>query len=83
MLYDGRFLSWSDDHTLRLWSSEGNFLAALLGHTDRVIGVQVLENNRLLSWSEDSTIRLWSSEGEPLKVLEGHGSKVSGVHLLA
>lgn len=36
LLADGRFLSWSEDCTLRLWSSEGEELRILVGHSDWV-----------------------------------------------
>ncbi|MGV2437452.1 MAG UNVERIFIED_CONTAM: hypothetical protein LVT10_23240 [Anaerolineae bacterium] len=38
VLADGRFLSWSEDKTLRLWDKDGTPLATLAGHTGRVTG---------------------------------------------
>ncbi len=43
---DGRFLSWSGDHTLRLWDREGRPQVVLNGHTDRVHGVLETRDGR-------------------------------------
>ncbi|MEO1287108.1 MAG: TIR domain-containing protein, partial [Chloroflexota bacterium] len=77
-LSDGRFLSWSDDSSLRLWSSEGDELAVLVGHEASVLGAMELFDGRLLSWSWDSTLRLWTSSGTELVVLRGHERWVNG-----
>ena len=78
VLEDGRILSYSDDDTLRLWSSNGRPLSVLEGHTGEVIGVKILKDSRILSYSSDDTLRLWSSNGKPLSVLEGHTCSVIG-----
>src|SRR6516164_2927500 len=77
-LRDGRLLSWSDDHTLRLWSADGTLLAVLEAHSASVRGALELRDGRLLSWSIDDTLRLWSAEGTPLAVLEAHSYSVRG-----
>jgi WD40 domain-containing protein len=72
-LSDGRLLSWSDDTTLRLWTSDGAPLAELKGHRGRIFGATALSDGRLLSWSDDGTLRLWANEGAALAELKGHG----------
>jgi transcriptional regulator with XRE-family HTH domain len=83
VLADNRILSWSDDHTLRLWASDGTPLTELRGHTDSVSGALMLANSRILSWSDDHTLRLWASDGTPLAELRGHTDSVSGALVLA
>ncbi|MCX7020578.1 MAG: TIR domain-containing protein, partial [Candidatus Sumerlaeota bacterium] len=79
-LADRRLLSWSWDHTLRLWDSQsGTCLATLEGHTDSVKGALALADDRLLSWSRDHTLRLWDGRsGACLATLEGHTDLVWG-----
>ena len=48
-------LSWSEDHTLRLWDGQtGLSLAVLEGHTRSIRAVHVLTAGRVLSWSSDN-----------------------------
>jgi WD40 repeat protein/Flp pilus assembly protein TadD/limonene-1,2-epoxide hydrolase len=90
---DGRFLSWTgfsdsrrkadileEDYTLRLWSSSGESLAVLRGHSGRVMGVIETRDGRFLSWSDDRTLRFWSHDGRPLAVLAGHTKCVGGAY---
>lgn len=72
-------VSRSVDTTLRVWSSAGDSLKVLVGHTGSVHGVHERRDGTLVSWSEDETMRLWNSEGDPLKVLVGHTAPVHGV----
>ncbi len=78
-----RFLSWSRDITLRLWSADGTPLTVLAGHTDVVVGALALADGRFLSWAADKTLRLWSADGTPLTVLAGHTDVVVGALALA
>ena len=75
-LKDGRILSWSEDHTLRLWNANtGECLAILKGHTESVEGALQLNNGQIISWSryDDKSLRLWDADtGQCIKVLEGH-----------
>jgi WD40 repeat protein len=65
-LPDGRLLSWSDDHTLRLWDGQtGAELATLRGHDAAVEGVQLLPDGRLLSWSDDPRCASGTDRPEP------------------
>ena len=81
-LGDGRLLSWSDDGTLRLWTSNGTELPELAGHGNAVRGGTVLSDGRLLSWSADGTLRLWGSNGEAIARLVGHRRSVTGATVL-
>jgi WD40 repeat protein len=83
VLKDGRILSWSDDHTLRLWAVDGSSLSVIKGHTDEVKGVLVLTDDCFLSWSKDKTIRLWSIDGRSLTVIQDHIDDVTGVEKLS
>ena len=78
-LKDGRLLSWSDDHTLRLWSKEGEALACMEGHTGWVIGALPLASGHILSWSNDSTLRLWSLEKAEPASSDGHSNELTDV----
>jgi WD40 repeat protein len=88
-LPDGRLLSWSDDHTLRLWDgASGACLAVLEGHTEWVNGALALADGRLLSWSEsifsEKPLRLWDGQsGACLAVLEGPAYGIKGALALA
>jgi WD40 repeat protein len=82
-LPDGRILSWSGDHTLRLWDLDGKPLAILAGHTAGVRGALALPDGRLLSWSDDTTLRLWDLAGKPLAILAGHTDEVRGALALS
>ncbi len=64
----GRFLSWSVDHTLRLWDAAGQPLAVLTGHEAGVSVALETRDGRFLSWSAeyDQTLRLWDAAGQPL-----------------
>ncbi len=81
---DGRLLSWSLDHTLRLWDGQtGAPLATLAGHTEEVVGALVLPDGRILSWSYDCTLRLWDGQsGAPFATLAGHTQGVVGALVL-
>jgi WD40 repeat protein len=84
LLPGGRILSWSSDHTLRIWDGRsGESLAVLKGHTNGVYGALALSDDRILSWSGDHTLRIWDGQsGESLAVLKGHTDGVDGVQVL-
>jgi WD40 repeat protein len=75
---DSRFLSWSWDHTLRLWDREGKPLAVLEGHKQAVIGALETKDGHFLSWSDDKILEHWDREGGSLAMLKGHKDEVSG-----
>jgi WD domain, G-beta repeat len=83
VLADGRLLSWSDDHSLRLWAADGAPLGELEGHTGSVNGALVLTDGCLLSWGHDRSLRLWAADGAPRGELRGHTSSVNGAQELA
>jgi WD40 repeat protein len=78
---DGRFLSWSDDCTLRIWGTEGQPLAVLEGHTSWVRGAAALCDGRILSWA-GRDLRIWGAEGMALAVLKGHTGDIVDVLVL-
>ena len=59
-LPDGRAISASYDHTLRLWDlASGQCLRVLEGHSDSVRHVAALPDGRAISASYDKTLRHW------------------------
>ncbi|NVZ08219.1 NACHT domain-containing protein [Allochromatium humboldtianum] len=85
ILRNGCILTWSRDHTLRLWDGQtGASLIAFSGHTQRVNGALELTDGRILSWSSDNTLRLWSGQtGETLTThLSGHSRSIKGIKIL-
>jgi len=66
-LKNRNILSWSWDNTLRIWSSDGEEIATLKGHTGLVNGALELKDGKILSWSGDKTFRIWSSDGEEVE----------------
>jgi WD40 repeat protein len=85
---DGRFiLTASQDHTAKLWDSDGKLLDTLQGHTGWVwSAVFDHKGGRILTASHDGTARLWlwdGNHGKPLLdrdgkpvVLDGHTAPV-------
>lgn len=55
-----QILSGSDDMTLRLWKTSGEFIRSLSGHFSLVTGVAFLEDGkRAVSTSMDGSLRTW------------------------
>ena len=72
---DGRYIltSASQDQTVRLWDSGGNFLTVLQGHTGWINTAVFSPDGRyVLTASLDKTARLWDLQGNLLAVLRGH-----------
>ena len=84
VLPDGRCVSGSFDHTLRVWDcNTGECLRTLEGHSDSVNCVAVLLDGRCVSGSWDKTLRVWDSNtGECLRTMEGHSDSVTSVAVL-
>ncbi|KAI0543145.1 hypothetical protein GGR58DRAFT_10947 [Xylaria digitata] len=80
---DGKTIaSWSNDHTVLLWSADtGMHLQTLEGHTGAVYSVAFSgDGTTIASGSIDCTVRLWSADtGVRLRTLEGHTGAVCSV----
>lgn len=82
-LEDGRFLTWSKDHQLKLWSEVGEELEVLEGHTDSVDGALLIDATKAASWSRSGSIMIWDLKlNEPIHSLEGHTKEVLGATML-
>jgi WD40 repeat protein len=75
---DGQLIATaSDDHTVKLWHSDGKLIKTLNGHTGEVYDVAFSPDGRLLaSAGLDRTIRLWDRNGKFLHNLRGHQSEI-------
>ena len=63
--------SASDDKTVKIWDSNGNFLKTLPEHGDDVMSVSFSPDSKsLVSGSLDNTVRLWKVDAEQVKNLE-------------
>ena len=83
-LPDGRALSGSQDHTLRLWDLASGESRVLTGHTAGVTALAILPDGlRALSGSEDTTLALWDLEsGRKLRTLRTHTESVTALALM-
>jgi len=59
-LGDFRFVSGSEDGTLKVWDAEGKCENTLEGHTDFVSCVAAMGEGVVVSGSYDKTIRCWA-----------------------
>lgn len=84
MMPNDQLLSCSG-FTIKQWDlNTRTRLKTLVGHTDRVISVDVLPGGRAFSCSQDKTIKIWNLEtGECLHTLEGHTGPVNCVLVLS
>lgn len=75
-----------DDNTVRLWRSrDGQPIATLKGHDDRVMSVAVRPKHRassqqtepwIASAGNDALIKLWSQDGRLIHTLTGHRAPI-------
>ncbi|MBI2433819.1 MAG: serine/threonine protein kinase, partial [Candidatus Hydrogenedentes bacterium] len=79
---DGTLLvTASDDHTARLWSSDGSERAVLRGHTGQLrVATFSPAGHRVATASEDGLAILWdSATGKEIVRLKGHDGGVNAV----
>jgi WD40 repeat protein len=81
----GLLATGGQDHTVRLWSTEGRAQRTLLGHEGPVRCLAVSPNGEFLaSAGTDGTIHLWHlPEGAPVATLEGHRDPVTALAVSA
>uniref|UniRef100_UPI004055BB4A nSTAND1 domain-containing NTPase n=1 Tax=Candidatus Electronema sp. TaxID=2698783 RepID=UPI004055BB4A len=74
-----KILTWSSDHTARLWDSKTGESLAEFKHQDNVIGSMFNnEENKILTWSFDGTARLWDISTGKLIFSLNHDNWVYG-----
>jgi WD40 repeat protein len=75
-LFAGAF----NDGSIRIWSSQGELLSTLQGHTDGVYTVAWSPaGNTIASGGNDKMVRLWNADGNLLATLSGHTDFVNSV----
>ena len=80
LLPDGRFVSGSDDRTLKIWDPSkepgAQCVATLRGHTGGINCITLLPDGRFVSGSDDGTLKIWDPSKEPgaqcVATLRGH-----------
>ena len=71
-------VSASHDHTLRVWTFQGDCIAELVGHTALVYNAACSDDGSLIaSASEDNTVRTWRPDGQCLQTIEHPGTVCS------
>jgi WD40 repeat protein len=78
---DGRIVSGSDDHTVRVWDlATGKLVRILTGHTGAVYSVVVTEDGRIVSGSSDDSVRVWDlATGRLVRTLTDHTEGVDSL----
>ncbi|MEL7406042.1 MAG: TIR domain-containing protein [Cyanobacteria bacterium J06558_2] len=77
-----RLASASEDHTLKLWQTNGTLLLTLRGHRDYVTAVDFSPDGKLvISGSRDNSVRIWEPDNTLLKTMFGHRNIVTGVDI--
>lgn len=78
---DGNIIATSsEDHTAKLWKSDGTLITTLEGHTGGVTNLQFsLDGSIIATTSTDNTAKLWKSDGTLITTLEGHTDGVFDV----
>ncbi|KAG5354599.1 Protein DOA1 [Yarrowia sp. B02] len=74
LLDNGKFVSVSNDSTVKLWQLSSDFKSAKLlktldGHTSFVYSVAAIGGSEFVTTGEDRTARVWNSDGETLQVI--------------
>jgi WD40 repeat protein len=74
-----RIISWSADHTAKIWGLNGELLQSLKGHTAPVLSaIFSKDGKKILTASVDKTAILWNNNGKLLSRLQGHNHRVTG-----
>lgn len=85
LMWEG-FIIWqgSDDHLVKIWSSEdGRLLATLRGHSAEIVDMHVnFENTMIAAASTDKVIRIWNLQTlSPVAVLMGHSGSITSLEV--
>ena len=73
----GIIASASKDKTAKLWNFQGQELATLNGHKDRVWSINFSpDGSKIATASWDGTIKLWTGKGKLVETLTGHNGRV-------
>lgn len=75
-LKDGRLVSGSADHTMRLWNLNGITEVTFTGHAGTVLSLIQLKDTRIASGSDDNSIKIWNLDGTLAKTFCGHTNSV-------
>lgn len=82
ILSDGAILSWSNDHTLKIWDNRTfKCILTFEGHKTSVVGALEMMDGRILSWTEnyENSLRIWNRHnGICLAILKGHNRSIKG-----
>ena len=60
LLEKNKFVSWSDDKTIKLINSNGKILNQFTKHKNKVKNIELLDANKVLSWTDDYDLMLWN-----------------------
>ncbi len=90
LLPDGRFVSGSDDRTLKIWDPSMKpralCVATLQGHTHWILCVTLFPDGRFVSGSSDGTLKIWDPSMAPgaqcVATLRGHTGWINCATLL-
>jgi F-box and WD-40 domain protein CDC4 len=73
-------VSGGSDMSCRVWSTAGECLRTLSGHSGIIFAVAMNENGQIATGSLDHTARIWDAEsGSCVAVLEGYSSPVTRI----
>jgi WD40 repeat protein len=85
-LPDGKLASGSADKTIKIWNIEtGKCLTTLVGHTEAVLSLCLVDADTLVSTSFDGAIKVWNNlSTRPIcsKTIMGHVAPVPMVLLM-
>lgn len=75
-----RVLSWSRDHTIRVWDLEQQSLMTVMRGTEPIRWAVLVDDARVMSFSSEGIVQVWNVDsGAEMAKLEGHTSSVRGV----